>query len=180
MNATTLDVTESAHIWHTSLTYRLVVNFARMRKRAVALVLTALLVGALTASGSEADPTVARLKLDGVPLHPELALTYASRGRGLMGRRKAPKDGMLFVFRDNTTASFWMKNTLVPLTIVFFDARGRQVLRLSMTPCRRDPCRTYDPGRAYRFALELPASDRRPAKRLGPLWELRRLSHIAS
>jgi uncharacterized membrane protein (UPF0127 family) len=86
---------------------------------------------------------------------------------------------MLFVFRDDTTASFWMKNTLVPLTNVFFDARGRQVRRLSMTPCRWDPCRTYGPGRAYRFALELPASDRRPAKRLGPLRELRRLSRIA-
>ena len=175
-----LDLTESAHIWHTSLTYRLVVSFARLRKPAVGLVLIALLAAALTAAASEADPTATRLKLDGVPFLPELALTSGSRGRGLMGRRKAPKDGMLFVFHDDTTGSFWMKNTLVPLTIVFFDRQGRHVRRLSMTPCRRDPCRTYGPGRSYRFALELPATDRRPAKRLGPLWELRRLSRIAS
>lgn len=162
------------------MTYRLAVNFARLRKPAVGLVVTALLAGALTAAASEADPTAPRLKLDGAPFHPELALTSASRGRGLMSRRKAPKDGMLFVFHDDTTAAFWMKNTLVPLTIVFFDRRGRHVRRLSMTPCRRVPCRTYGPGRTYRFALELPASDRRPAERLGPLTELRRLSRIAS
>jgi len=142
------------------------------------LVLTVLAL-ALAVAASEGRPTATRLTLDGVPFHPELALTDGSRGRGLMGRRKAPKDGMLFVFHDDTTGSFWMKNTLVPLTIVFFDARGKQVRRLSMTPCRRDPCRIYDPGRAYRFALELPASDRRPAKRLGPPRELRRLSRIA-
>ena len=68
-----------------------------------------------------------------------------------------------------------MKNTLVPLTIVFFDSAGRRVRTLRMTPCAKDPCRIYDPGKQYRFALELPASDQRPARRLGPLAELKRL-----
>jgi len=97
-----------------------------------------------------------------------------------MYRRKAPADGMLFVFGENTTGAFWMKNTLVPLTIVFFDERGTRVRKLSMTPCRRDPCPTYGPGRWYRFALELRASDPRPARRLGPPSELRRLIRISS
>ena len=64
------------------------------------------------------------LRLDGVPFHPELALTSAQHQRGLMFRRKAPADGMLFVFERATTGGFWMKNTLVPLTIVFFDSGG--------------------------------------------------------
>ena len=84
-------------------------------------------------------------------------------------------DGMLFVFPRAESGGFWMKNTLVPLSIVFFDSRGQRVRRLSMTPCRRDPCPIYDPGKSYRFALELRASDTRPAKRLGTLAELRRL-----
>jgi uncharacterized membrane protein (UPF0127 family) len=67
----------------------------------------------------------------------------------------------------------------VPLTIVFFDAKGKRVRRLSMTPCRRDPCPTYEPRRRYRFALELPANDRRPALKLGPLVKLRQLSRSA-
>ena len=97
-----------------------------------------------------------------------------------MHRRKAPADGMLFVFPEPTRGVFWMKNTLVPLSIVFFDSRGTRVRRLLMQPCKEDPCRNYSPGRSYRFALELPAGDPRPAKRLGPLAELRRLVRRAS
>jgi uncharacterized membrane protein (UPF0127 family) len=82
---------------------------------------------------------------------------------------------MLFVFRTPTAGGFWMKNTLVPLTIVFFNADGERVRRLSMVPCRADPCRIYSPGRLYRFALELRATDPRPARALGPRSELRRL-----
>jgi uncharacterized protein len=97
-----------------------------------------------------------------------------------MFRRRAPADGMLFVFPEDTRGGFWMKNTLVPLTIVFFDRAGTRVRRLSMTPCRSDPCAIYEPGRRYRFALELRASDMRPAVKLGPLAELRRLTRAAS
>lgn len=127
---------------------------------------------AVTSGGGAAGAT---LRLDGVPFRPELALTPDQRATGLMHRRRAPKDGMLFVFPRPTTGGFWMKNTLVPLTIVFFDSRGKRVRRLSMTPCRSDPCPIYDPGRSYRFALELRARDPRPARTLGPLSSLRRL-----
>ena len=116
-----------------------------------------------------------RLRLDGKPFEPELALTAAARSRGLMFRKRAPQDGMLFVYGSPTTTGFWMLNTRVPLTIVFFDRRGRRVQRLSMTPCRRAPCRIYRPRRSYSFALELPASDTRPAATLGPRSELERL-----
>jgi uncharacterized protein len=147
------------------------------------LAAAALVVGlqlAATAGGAgDANPT-ARLNLDGKPFRPELALTSSQRSVGLMNRRRAPVDGMLFVFSGPTTGGFWMKNTLVPLTIVFFDRTGKRVRRLSMTPCRDDSCPVYSPNREYRFALELRASDRRPARRLGPLRELRRLSRLAS
>jgi uncharacterized membrane protein (UPF0127 family) len=92
-----------------------------------------------------------------------------------MHRRRAPKDGMLFVFPTRTTGGFWMKNTLVPLTIVFFDSAGKRVRKLSMTPCREDPCPIYDPGRPYRFALELAASDGRRGLTIGPRAALARL-----
>ena len=140
--------------------------------------LVAVLVGALAAVSSDANPT-ARLKLDGVEFHPELALTSASRSLGLMNRRRAPADGMLFVFPENTTGGFWMKNTLVPLRIAFFNAEGIRVRQLSMKPCRSDSCPIYSPERAYRFALELRAADPRPTRKLGPVAELRRLSRLA-
>ena len=137
------------------------------------------LSGISAASSTGATPTATSLTLDGVPFRPELALTSSKRATGLMNRRKAPRDGMLFVFSDDTTGPFWMKNTLVPLTIAFFNAQGVRVRKLSMTPCLEDPCPLYEPRRRYRFALELAATDTRPAKRIGPLSKLRQLSRSA-
>jgi uncharacterized protein len=133
-----------------------------------------------SSTASAGGTATAQLRLDSVAFRPELALTPAQRSRGLMFRRKAPVDGMLFVFPFETTGGFWMKNTLVPLTIVFFDSRGNRVRRFSMTPCNADPCKIYDPGRRYRFALELRSSDSRPGLRLGPPAELRRLTRIST
>jgi uncharacterized membrane protein (UPF0127 family) len=150
-----------------------------VRSRSVLLAAALALLVSLGATAASANPA-ATLKLDGAPFRPELAVTPAQRSLGLMHRRRAPADGMLFVFPENTNGGFWMKNTLVPLTIVFFDRDGRRVRRLSMKPCVTSSCPVYSPGRIYRFALELRATDRRPARRLGPLRELRRLVRRAS
>ena len=75
---------------------------------------------------------------------------------GLMHRRSlAPNAGMVFVFPQPIRGGFWMKNTLIPLSIAFYDARGRILRIMVMAPCRADPCRTYDPGVAYKGALEV-------------------------
>lgn len=130
---------------------------------------------AILSCSTGASATTTTLRLDGVGFRPELALTPAQRETGLMHRTKAPADGMLFVFPADTRDGFWMKNTLVPLTVVFFDSSGSRVRKLSMTPCRAEPCPIYYPRRLYRFALELPAGDARPARSLGPRLALRRL-----
>jgi hypothetical protein len=154
------------------------VDAARLRRSALAVVVLAAVASSLAAAAGTSR--TASLRLDGQPFRPELATTSAERSVGLMHRRRAPADGMLFVFHDDTNGSFWMKNTLVPLTIVFFDRDGRRVRKLSMKPCRTASCPLYSPGRRYRFALELRASDPRAATRLGPLRELRRLSRLAT
>ena len=151
-----------------------------LRVFASAVVLAAVAATGTLHAAADTGAATARLTLDGKTLRPEVALTSAQRAVGLMNRQQAPKDGMLFVFEYPTSGGFWMKNTLVPLTIVFFDVHGKRVRRLTMQPCREDPCRIYDPGRVYRFALELPAGDKRPALRLGPEPALRRLIRQAS
>jgi uncharacterized membrane protein (UPF0127 family) len=151
-----------------------------MRVRALTSIVLVAAALAATATAGDVGSETATLRLDGVPFKPELALTPAERQRGLMFRRKAPRDGMLFVFPRASSGGFWMKNTLVPLTIAFFDSRGKRVRKLSMTPCRQESCPVYDPGRQYRFAPELPAFDTKPATTLGPLVELRRLVSLAS
>ena len=154
--------------------------FRRSARFVVALGALTIALTVLATAAGQAHPRATTLRLDGVEFRPELALTSAARSRGLMFRRKAPFDGMLFVFPGDTSGGFWMKNTLVPLRILFFDSTGKRVRAFRMTPCREDPCRIYDPGRRYRFALELRVTDTRKGAMIGPLWKLRRLSRLAS
>ncbi len=87
----------------------------------------------------------------------EIADTPPAREQGLMGRNALPeKTGMLFVMDEEQVLSFWMKNTLIPLDILFFDAQFRFVSAASMTPCTGDPCAVYSSGRPALYALEVP------------------------
>ena len=93
-----------------------------------------------------------------VVLKVELARTRAERERGLMNRRSlAPKAGMVFLYSGAHRGGYWMKDTLIPLDIAFVGARGRILRIFTMAPCRKDPCRVYDPGVRYRSALEVNA-----------------------
>jgi uncharacterized protein len=86
----------------------------------------------------------------------EIADTPAEREQGLMGRKTLPADaGMVFVFPEDRRGAFWMKDTLIPLSIAFYSADGRILKILDMEPCDADPCPLYDPGVAYRGALEV-------------------------
>jgi uncharacterized protein len=86
----------------------------------------------------------------------EIADTTNERAHGLMGRTELPADaGMVFLFPQDTRGGFWMKNTLVPLSIAFYDHGGRILDILDMTPCKQEPCPVYNPGVPYRGALEV-------------------------
>jgi len=91
-----------------------------------------------------------------VQVRVEIAETAAQHEQGLSGRRTlAPKSGMAFLWKSDVRRQFWMKNTSVPLSIAFWDKRGRILRILDMAPCRRDPCKIYDPHVAFRGALEV-------------------------
>jgi uncharacterized membrane protein (UPF0127 family) len=67
---------------------------------------------------------------DGAVVRAELALTAEAQAKGLMFRSALPEGrGMLFVFADSGVKSFWMKNTLIDLDMVFLDA-GLKVLKV--------------------------------------------------
>lgn len=75
------------------------------------------------------------IRVGGVLLKVEIADTPLSRQRGLMFRENLPEDeGMLFVFERVDYLSFWMKNTLIPLSIAFIDAEGKIVQMEDMEP----------------------------------------------
>ena len=96
------------------------------------------------------------IRLGGTEWEVAVADTPELRARGLMGVTDlGGLEGMLFVFAADTTSGFWMKDTLIPLDIAFFDATGDQVGDIiTMPPCEAEPCPTYAPDAPYRYALE--------------------------
>lgn len=98
-----------------------------------------------------------------------LADTEARREQGLMNRTDlAGYDGMLFTFTTDTTVQFYMKDTLLPLSIAWFDARGRFVSSTDMEPCLdAAQCPTFAAARPYRYALEV-AKGGLPGLGIGP------------
>lgn len=93
---------------------------------------------------------------DEVEVAVELADTAEERQVGLMNRESLPADaGMLFLFEEELRGGFWMKDTLIPLSIAYMDGDGRILRILDMEPCRADPCPTYDAGVAFESALEV-------------------------
>ena len=114
-----------------------------------------------TAAGGGRPTAEYRLEpLDGpaVTVRLEIAADPAARARGLMGRREVPEGtGMVFLYPEDVAEAFWMKHTLVPLSIAFVAADGRVVSVAEMTPCEADPCPSYAPAGPYRYAVELAA-----------------------
>jgi len=80
----------------------------------------------------------------------EVVDTEAGRERGLMGRKSlAPDAGMLFDFKTPSPVSMWMKNTFIPLDMVFIDAGGRVINIAERTvPQSLDPVAAAAPARA--------------------------------
>lgn len=77
---------------------------------------------------------------------------------GLMGVEALDEDGgMVFVFDGEQDGSFWMKDTLIPLSIAFWGEDGRLLDILEMAPCTADPCPTYSARAPYTHALEMNA-----------------------
>jgi uncharacterized membrane protein (UPF0127 family) len=86
----------------------------------------------------------------------DVADTPEQQALGLMHRESLAADaGMVFLFFDDRSGGFWMKNTLIPLSIAYFDRTGKILEILDMEPCEADPCESYTPGVSYRGALEV-------------------------
>jgi uncharacterized protein len=149
-----------------------------MKRRTLAMLLTTLVIASACSDGDAADdaaeacpspsaPEIAAAEfaegrgiLDGdggsTLIDVEIAETDEQHQLGLMHRTCLEEDkGMVFIFFEESQGGFYMKNTLIPLSIAFFDVEGKILKILDMEPCEADPCEIYDPGVPYMGALEV-------------------------
>jgi uncharacterized membrane protein (UPF0127 family) len=89
----------------------------------------------------------------------ELVTTPAQRERGLMFRKYLGRNqGMLFVFKDEDKHIFWMKDTLIPLDIIWIDKNKEAVfIKTNAQPCGQDFCLPMVPDKKAKYVLELNA-----------------------
>jgi uncharacterized protein len=92
-------------------------------------------------------PVSAQVTIAGQNIQLEVARTPGEQSTGLMYRTElAPNRGMLFVFSPPRPVSFWMKNTLIPLDMVFLSNGVVKYIGENIPPCKVDPCPGYGPA----------------------------------
>jgi uncharacterized protein len=112
--------------------------------------------GAVAGSAAGAVPTVTALPDSGSPasVRVSLARTVREQTRGLMYvQNLPPEDGMLFIFDDDSERSFWMKNTLIPLDLIFI--RSDMTVVGVVTNAKPLTTNPQTVGKDSRFVLEV-------------------------
>lgn len=112
------------------------------------------------ANGKEARPKykVQKIQIQMKTIKVEIAESEAEHEYGLMFVKKLEKNsGMLFVFSDDKVRNFWMKNTLIPLSIGFFNSEKSLISIHEMTPYVENmgAPQIYSSGSPARYALEM-------------------------
>lgn len=85
-----------------------------------------------------------------------VARSFDDHRRGLMGATSlGGYDGMAFVYEPPKQTAFWMKDTVMPLSIRFYDLDGGSLAEFDMDPCRTEPCPTFGPDTRFGVAVEV-------------------------
>lgn len=101
------------------------------------------------------DPDFATLSFNNIEINAEVARSAEKTTNGLMNRTSMPTNsGMLFIFSDNVPRTFWMKNTLIPLDIIFLDP-NLKVVALHKSTKTNQTAEVYPSVLPAKYVLEL-------------------------
>ena len=116
-------------------------------------IITAVLILLLTACSKKVEIVLLTVGTD--VYHIEVARTREEQAQGLMHRESLKSDeGMIFIYNEDRKLSFWMKNTLIPLTIAYISKDGTIKEIYHMNPESLTPVKSTH---SVRYALELPS-----------------------
>jgi len=142
-------------------------GWTRLRRWKVkASLILLMLAGLVTCAPRKADSPVTPLVPasgprvilpDGYVVQVEVAAEDDTRAQGLMYRDRVREGfGMLFFFRTSEIYPFWMKNTLIPLDIIWIGEDRKVVdVKAGVPPCQVEPCTSYAPSGRAKYVLEL-------------------------
>lgn len=131
-------------------------KFAKMAHK---LTLFGIILTSLFASGCAPNIKAAQVCCGDHCFTVEIAATPQARSRGLMHRESLPQDhGMFFIYDKEGIYPFWMKNTLIPLDIIWINTDKEVVhIKKNAQPCTEDPCESFRPEKKAKYVLEVNA-----------------------
>lgn len=126
----------------------------------IVLVLALAFTLAFLAACTQQPPTVTIPTItfeNGIEISIEIADDEPERASGLMFRQNlGERDGMLFVFEQEQPVSFWMKNTLIPLDMIFVDENFTITeIKKDVQPCKEEPCPSYPSKENAKYVVEV-------------------------
>ncbi len=98
----------------------------------------------------------ASVDINGRQFELEIVKTAIQRQQGLMYREfLSEQSGMLFIYPGDGFHRIWMKNTLIPLTVVWFDSRQTVIHIARLDPCKSSHCPSFGANKPSRYIIEL-------------------------
>jgi|SRR3989338_4804568 len=123
-------------------------------------ILTIFLLISLISCAKNPDKNFEVISIDNgnglIKINAEIADDEQEQMKGLMFREKLNEnDGMFFVFENEQERTFWMKNTLIPLDIIFIGNNFEIVDIKNAVPCKGEPCALYKSSKPAKYVLEV-------------------------
>ena len=125
-------------------------------KKPIHYILVSYLLSAVATAANDINFSQGQITLSGNEYAVEIARSTKERRRGLMYRDQLDKrHGMLFIYPRMGNHRIWMKNTLLPLTVIWFDETKTAIDVKKLVPCTTDVCPDFGVSKPSKYVLEL-------------------------